>query len=177
MTADSIRIGRRSIRAGAFDHALQFGVGAALGVAAQRLHLGEVFLGLEQIALLGVPHAVIRPSDGVGRIGGECALVPDLGILVAAELAAGIADQVGDIGVVVTAERLQLVDRGGVVVALVDHRVRRLVAVDELLLGLLLVLFRRLLFLVGLGGLRRGGFRLRLVGHRARAVDGAGGER
>src|SRR4051812_38588654 len=113
----------------------------------------------------------------MGRIRGERLFVPDLGVVVAAELAAGIADQVGDVGVVVMTERFQLVDRAGVFVALVDHRVRRLVAVDELLLGFLLVLFRRLLFLVGLGGLRRGGFRLRLVGHRARAVDGAGGER
>jgi hypothetical protein len=40
--------------------------------------------------------------------------------------------------------------------------VRRLVAVDELLLGFLLVLFRRFLFLGGFGGLRRGGFRLGL---------------
>src|SRR4051812_44762690 len=79
-----------SIRPGAFDHALELGVLAALGVAAQRLHLSEIFLGLEQIALLGVPHAVIRPGDGVGRIGGERPLVPDLGVVVAAELAAGI---------------------------------------------------------------------------------------
>src|SRR5206468_1129614 len=135
-------------------YALELGVFTAPGVAAQRFHLGEEFAGFQQIALLGVPHAVIRPCDGVRRIGGERPLVPDLGVLVAAELAAGVADQVGDIGVVVVAERLQLVDGGDVFVTLVDHRVRRLVAVDELLLGFLVFLFWLLLF--GVGGLRRG---------------------
>ena len=140
-------------------------------------HLGEVVARLEQIALLGVPHAVIRPGAGVRGIGGERPLVPDLGVVVAAELAAGIADQVGDVGVVVMAERFQLVDAGGVVVALVDHRMRGLVAVDELLLGFLLVLLRRLLFLVGLGRSSAPRLRLRRVRHRARAVDGARGQR
>src|SRR6186997_2332894 len=80
------------VRAGACDHALELGVFAALG-AAQRFHLGEIVARLEQIALFGVPHAVIRPGAGMGGIGGQRALVPELGVFVAAELAARIADQ------------------------------------------------------------------------------------
>src|ERR1051325_7316267 len=102
----------------------------------------------------------------------ERALVPDLGILVAAELAAGIADQVGDIRVVIVAERFELVDAGRVVVLLVDHRVRGLVAVDELLLGFLLLLGGFFLLLGGLGGALVGRCRLRRGGGRG-AIDGA----
>src|SRR3979411_431311 len=55
-----------------------------------------------------------------------CALpifIPDLRHLVVAELAIGVADQIGDGGAVVVAERLQLPDRGGVVVALMARGV------------------------------------------------------
>ena len=41
--------------------------------------------------MLGLPHAVVRPSYGVIGIGSKSALVPDLGVVVAAELAARIA--------------------------------------------------------------------------------------
>ena len=38
-------------------------------------------------------------------IGGERLLVPELGVVVAAELAAGIADEIGDVRMVVVVER------------------------------------------------------------------------
>ncbi len=60
------------------------------------------------VALLDLPEAVIVPGQDVVRIGLERVLVPDLRELVVAELAIGIADQVGDIGIVVMAERLEL---------------------------------------------------------------------
>ena len=44
------------------------------------------------------------------RIGFQRALVPDLRDLVVTELAVGVADQIGDVGAVVMAERPQLLD-------------------------------------------------------------------
>src|SRR5256885_14918049 len=76
-----------------------------------------MILRLVAIALLDLPQAVILPGLDVVRIGLERALVPDLRHLVVAELAIGVADQVGDSGAVVAAERLQLFDRGSVIVA------------------------------------------------------------
>jgi hypothetical protein len=43
------------------------------------------------------------------RIGLQRALVPDLRDLVVAELAIGVADQIGDVGAVVMTECLQMV--------------------------------------------------------------------
>ena len=57
--------------------------------------------------MLGLPHAVIRPGHRVIGIGGERAFVPDLGFVVASELAARIADQVRHVGIVVMVERAQ----------------------------------------------------------------------
>ena len=51
-------------------------VGFALG-AADRAYLLEFFLGFEHIALFGMPHAEIRPSQRVVGIGGERSLVPE----------------------------------------------------------------------------------------------------
>src|SRR5260370_33386680 len=65
------------------------------------------------------------------RIGLQRALVPDLRNLVVAELAIGVADQIGDIGAVVLAERLQLRDRRGVIVAVVNRSVSRAITREE----------------------------------------------
>ena len=43
--------------------------------AADQADLFQVVLGFEQVALLGLPHAVVRPSYGVIGIGGKSALV------------------------------------------------------------------------------------------------------
>jgi hypothetical protein len=82
-----------------------------------------VVLRLVAITLFDLPQAVILPGLDVVRIGLERALVPDLRDLVVAELAIGIADQVGDGGAVVPAERLELRDCRGIVVAVVDRGV------------------------------------------------------
>ena len=77
---------------GAIDHGFEHLVRLA-GGAADEPHLFQIVVGLEQVALLGLPHAVIRPGHRVIGIGGERAFVPDLGVVVASELAARIADQ------------------------------------------------------------------------------------
>ena len=89
----------------------------------------QVILRLIAVALFDLPQAVILPGLDVVRIGLERALVPDLRDLVVAELAIGVADQVGDGGRVVTAERLEL--RRSVVVALVDRGIGSAIAVGE----------------------------------------------
>src|SRR6266540_3820094 len=58
----------------------------------------QVILRLDAVALFDLPQAVILPGLDVVRIGLERALVPDLRDLVVAELAIGVADQVGDGG-------------------------------------------------------------------------------
>src|ERR1700676_99684 len=91
-------------------------------------------------------------------VGLQRALVPDLRDLVVAELAIGVADQIGDRGDVVMAERLQLPDRGGVVVAVVNRGIglaialgeRRVLDAGSQFAGLLLAL-------LGRGGRRAGG--------------------
>src|SRR5262249_5955911 len=83
--------------------------------------LGEMELRLLAIALLDLPQAVILPGLDVVGIGLQRALVPDLRELVVAELAIGIADQGGDRRVVVATHRLELVDRRGIIVTLVDR--------------------------------------------------------
>jgi hypothetical protein len=59
------------------------------------------------------------------RIRFQCPLVPDLRELVVAELTIGVADQVGHLRVIVVAERLKLLDRGSIVVAIIDRRIGR----------------------------------------------------
>ena len=86
---------------------------------------------LVAIALLDLPQAVILPRQHVVRIRLERALVPGLRQSVVAKLAIGIADQVGDTGVVIVAERLELVDGGSIIVALVDRRMRGTVSLPE----------------------------------------------
>src|SRR5262249_62427277 len=65
------------------------------------------------------------------RIGFQRALIPNLRELVVAELAIGIPDQIGHIRVIVVAERLQLLDSGGIVVAFINGRIRRTVALRK----------------------------------------------
>src|ERR1700687_2460502 len=57
------------------------------------------------------------------RIGFQRALVPDLRERVVAEFTVGIADQIGHVRVIIVAERLELLDRGGIIVAIVDRRI------------------------------------------------------
>src|ERR1700720_3051629 len=89
--------------------------------AGQRGDPVQMILRLIAVALFDLPQAVILPGLDVVRIGLQRALVPDLRDLVVAELAVGIADQVGDGGAVVVAERLELLDRGGIIVAVIDR--------------------------------------------------------
>src|SRR6185295_10839043 len=99
--------------------------------AADRRDAAEVIRRLVAIALLDLPQAVILPGQHVVRVGLQRALVPGLRQSVVAELAVGIADQIGDAGVVVVAERLELSDGTRIIVALVDGRVRRAIALPE----------------------------------------------
>ena len=66
----------------------------------------QVILRLIAVALFDLPQSVILLGLDVVRIGLQRALVPDLRQLVVAELAIGIADQIGDGGAVVVTERL-----------------------------------------------------------------------
>src|ERR1700759_3989775 len=102
--------------------------------AADLLDAAEVILGGFAIALFKLPQAVILPGADVVRVGLERALVPHLRNLVIAELAVGIADQVGDVGDGVMIARLQLRERAGVVVAIVDRGVGRTITFEELLI-------------------------------------------
>ena len=56
------------------------------------------------IALLDLPQAAILPGQHMVRIGLQRVLVPDLRELVVAEFAVGIADQIGDVRMIVAAE-------------------------------------------------------------------------
>src|SRR5687767_16039705 len=83
------------------------------------------------VALFDLPQAVILPGLDVVGVALQRALVPDLRDLVVAELAVGVADQIGDGGVVVAAERLQLRNRGGIVAAIIDRGVGRAISLGE----------------------------------------------
>src|SRR5262249_41751361 len=96
-----------------------------------------MIFGLQAVALFEMPHPVILPGAGVFRIGGKRFLVPDLGVVGAAELAAREADQVGDIGMLIMAERLQYGDAAGIIVLFVDEGISLLVAVAKFAFGLL----------------------------------------
>ncbi|MFK4590201.1 hypothetical protein ABIF55_005615 [Bradyrhizobium diazoefficiens] len=91
--------------------------------AGERGDLVQVILRLLAVALLELPEAVILPGADVVRIVLQRQLVIDLRRLVVAELAIGIADQIGNVGDVVALERLQLIDRAGVVMIVVDRGV------------------------------------------------------
>jgi len=81
----------------------------------------QVILRLLPVALFDLPQSVILPGLDVVRVRLQRALIPDLRDLVVAELAIGIADQIGDGGAVVGTKRLQLPDGGGIVVAVIDR--------------------------------------------------------
>src|SRR5436309_10012242 len=91
--------------------------------ARERGDATQVILRLVAVALFDLPQPVILPGLDVVGIGLQRALVPDLRDLVVAELAIGIADQVGDRGGVIAAKRLQLFDSGSIVVPIVDRGV------------------------------------------------------
>src|SRR5580704_3802256 len=61
----------------------------------------QMILRLVAVTLFDLPQSVILPGLDMVGIGLQRALVPDLRDLVVAELAIGIADQVGDIGAIV----------------------------------------------------------------------------
>src|SRR5580693_2954716 len=153
------------IRPGAVDHFLERDIFVALGVAANHRHLFQVVLGLEQVALLGLPHAVIGPGQRVVGIGGERLVVPIFGVIVAAELAAGVADQGGDIDVVVIAHGAQHRDAADIVALVVDQRISLVPVIEEAALWLLGLLLGR-----GAGRLRV----LRRRRRRAVGLDGGG---
>src|SRR5476649_1498152 len=114
-----------------------------------------MILRLFAVALLDLPQTVILPRQHMVRVGLQRAFVPDLRELVVAELAIGIADQVGHVGAIVLAQCLQLLDGSSIVMLVVDRRISGAVAVSDLLLvdaGLLLVLSE---FMAGPGA-RRG---------------------
>src|ERR1700733_15509430 len=106
---------------------------AVLGaVGARELgDLVQVIFRLFAVALFELPQAVVLPGPHVVGVGSERALIPDLRKLVVAELAIGIADQVGDVGAIVLSQRFQLIDSGGVIVLVVDRGVSGVVAGQE----------------------------------------------
>src|SRR5258706_1354056 len=91
----------------------------------------QVILRLLAVALFDLPQSVILPGLDVVRVGLERALVPDLRDLVVAELAIGIADQIGHRGAVVLAQRFHLPDGRGLVVAVVDRVLGRAITLRE----------------------------------------------
>src|SRR5882757_761636 len=143
--------------------------------ASELSDLVQMILRLIAVALFDLPEAVILPGAHMGRIGLQGALVPDLRHLVVAELAIGVADQIGDVGAVVLAKRLQLLDRGGVVVAIVDRGIGGVIAGQELLIvdRRTLVLLRLLALAAAVGSRRRRIVTARGVGRN----DGAGADR
>src|ERR1700756_1477948 len=92
-------------------------------------------------------------------IGSKSALVPDLGVVITAELAAGIAEERRHVRVVVIAERMQRGDAAFVIALVVDQLIGGVIAVQKILRRApLVVLFFGLRILV----------RLALAGGRGR---------
>src|ERR1700692_2837674 len=91
----------------------------------------QVILRLIAVALLDLPQTIILPGLDVVRVGLQRALVPDLRDLIVAELAIGVADQIGYRGAVVVTERFQLRDGGGIVVAIIDRGIGRAITLGE----------------------------------------------
>src|SRR5580700_2715027 len=85
----------------------------------------QMVLRLVAVALFDLPQPIILPGLDMVRVGLERALVPDLRELVVTELAIGITDQIGDGGVLVVTERLQFIDGGCIIVAVIDRGVGR----------------------------------------------------
>src|SRR6266550_2691121 len=108
------------------ERAIFLAVGAGQGG-----DLVQMILRRVAVALFDLPEAVVLPGLDVVGVGLERALVPDLRDLVVAELAIGVADQIGHRGAVVVTERFQLRDGGGVVVAVIDRVVGRAITPGE----------------------------------------------
>src|SRR5256886_11264399 len=125
-----------------------------------------MILRLIAIALFDLPQAVILPCPHMVRIGLQRALVPDLRDLVVAELAIGVAHQIGDVGAVVLTERLELLDRAGIVVTVIDRRIGGMIAGEE---------FRAVDARALLGLLALGGGRIRIRRRRVWVFILAGG--
>src|SRR5438309_72236 len=103
------------------------GISAAASIRRRRSRRCGRSWRLIAVALLDLPQPVILPGLDVVGVGFQRALVPDLAELVVAELAVGVADQIGHGGTVVVTKRLQLPDRGRIVVPVIDRGVGRAV--------------------------------------------------
>src|SRR3984885_13332919 len=99
--------------------------------SADRSDPAKMILRLLAVTPLDLPQTVIIPGQHMVRIRFQCPLVPDLRELVVAELTIGVADQVGHVRVIVVAERLKLLDRGGIVVAIIDRRIGRSIPLSK----------------------------------------------
>src|ERR1043166_6139613 len=129
----------RSVNNRAFHPAFEVLVFLAAGAAADQSNLFQEVGRLEHVALFDVPHSVVLPRAHVIRVDCQRLVVPDLGEVVVADLAVGVADIVGDFRAVVAAECLE----GGdafLVLAVEHQRAGGAVTVDELLLLAALVL-------------------------------------
>src|ERR1700682_4515407 len=98
---------------------------------ANRGNPAQMILRLIAVALLDLPQTVILPGQHVVGICFQGALVPDLRELVVAEFAIGIADQIGHVRVIVVAECLQLPDRIGIIITVVDRRIGGAVTLNK----------------------------------------------
>jgi class 3 adenylate cyclase len=107
---------------GLFQRVRQRPILRAVG-SADRSDPAKMIRRLLAVALFDLPQTVIIPGQHMVRIRFQCPLVPDLRELVVAELAIRVADQVGDVRVIVVAECLKLLDRGSIVVAIIDRRI------------------------------------------------------
>src|SRR5262245_5724901 len=158
MTSDPY--GRWLVRRLAVDHVLELAILLAARVATDQLDFLQVVERLEPIALLHVPHAVVGPGANMVWIGLEGSLIPDLGLVVVAHLAVCVADIIGDIGVIITAERMHG-GNAGLVLAVKNELAGCPVVAQEFLLGQLLFLLLNdtlvlfLLFLLAVVGGRR----------------------
>src|SRR5262249_32339662 len=118
----------RSVRPRAVDHFLERNVFFALG-AADQAHLLEVVLGLEEVALFGMPHAVIGPGQSVFGIGGKRLVVPIFGVVIAAQLAARIAEQRRYVGIVVVLQGAERGDAALIIVFVVNQCISGMITV------------------------------------------------
>src|SRR5436309_3711377 len=89
--------------------------------ARERGDATQVILRLVAVALFDLPQPVILPGLDVVGIDLQRALVPDLRNLVVAELAIGVADQVGNRGAVVAMQGFELIDCRSILAALIDR--------------------------------------------------------
>jgi hypothetical protein len=130
----STRVPTNSIHESGAGGLLQCGGQRSVLIAVGAAYLSDpaqVIFCLVAVALLDLPKTVIVPRQDMVRIGFERALIPDLRELVVAELAIGVPDQIGDVRVIVVAERSQLLDGGLIIIAFVNGCIRRTVALGK----------------------------------------------